>query len=72
MEHFIRSLFASSDEQLMWRVKLADDAQAFAGLMTRWQRPIQRLCIRMTGDSHHAEDLAQVMAALEELSEEEV
>jgi RNA polymerase sigma-70 factor (ECF subfamily) len=27
--------------------------------MSRWQKPIENLCIRMTGDSHRAEDLAQ-------------
>jgi len=43
----------------MWRVKLQDDAEAFASLMSRWQRPIENLCIRMTGDLHRAEDLAQ-------------
>src|SRR6185369_12887291 len=59
MSNPIIGLFAASDEQLMWRVKLQNDAQAFASLMTRWQRPIQRLCTRMTGDSHRAEDLTQ-------------
>src|SRR2546423_5040043 len=59
MPDAIRALFTTSDEQLMWRVKLQNDAHAFAGLMTRWQRPIQRLCTRMTGDSHRAEDLTQ-------------
>jgi RNA polymerase sigma-70 factor (ECF subfamily) len=59
MENPLKGLFTTSDEQLMWRVKLQDDAQAFASLMTRWQRPIQRLCTRMTGDSHRAEDLTQ-------------
>lgn len=47
------------DEQFMWRVKLEGDPQAFAALMERWQLPIQRLCVRMTGDLHRAEDLAQ-------------
>src|SRR5947209_11063350 len=59
MGRLITPLFSSSDEQLMWRVKLQDDAHAFAGLMTRWQKPIERLCFRMTGDAHRAEDLAQ-------------
>lgn len=48
-----------ADEQFMWRVKLEGDPQAFAALMERWQLPIQRLCVRMTGDLHRAEDLAQ-------------
>jgi RNA polymerase sigma-70 factor (ECF subfamily) len=47
----------------MWRVKLQDDSHAFAELMTRWQKPIQDLCARMTGDSHKAEDLSQVAFA---------
>src|SRR5580765_6957238 len=63
MENVIKGLFTTSDEQLMWRVKLQNDAQAFASLMTRWQRPIQRLCTRMTGDSHRAEDLTQTVFA---------
>ena len=55
----LTSLFAANDEQLMWRVKLDDDASAFARLMARWEKPIQRLCFRMTGDVHRAEDLTQ-------------
>jgi RNA polymerase sigma-70 factor (ECF subfamily) len=50
---------ATGDEQLMWRVKMEDDSTAFAQLVTRWQRQIHRLCARMTGDLHRAEDLAQ-------------
>ena len=63
MPNLISALFSASDEQLMWRVKLQDDAEAFASLMSRWQRPIENLCIRMTGDSHRAEDLAQTAFA---------
>jgi RNA polymerase sigma-70 factor (ECF subfamily) len=59
MANMIAEFFRPSDEQLMWRVKLQDDAQAFAGLMQRWGTPIERLCARMTGDTHRAEDLAQ-------------
>ena len=55
----LTSLFAANDEQLMWRVKLDDDASAFARLVQRWQKPIERLCFRMTGDLHRAEDLTQ-------------
>jgi RNA polymerase sigma-70 factor (ECF subfamily) len=55
----LTSLFTTSDEQLMWRVKLDDDAAAFARLVARWEKPIQRLCVRMTGDTHRAEDLTQ-------------
>lgn len=51
--------FQSSDEQMMWRVQTAADAGAFAELMRRWQVPVQRLCARMTGDLHRAEDLCQ-------------
>lgn len=43
----------------MWRVQNADDHAAFAQLVARWEQPIQRLCARMTGDLHRAEDLAQ-------------
>ena len=53
------SLFSSTDEQAMWRVRTEDDPQAFAQLVGRWQKPIQNLCTRMTGDSHRGEDLAQ-------------
>jgi len=53
------TFFSTSDEQLMWRVKLEGDPQAFADLMKRWQKPIQNLCVRMTGDLHKAEDLTQ-------------
>ena len=56
---FLHGLFSARDEQLMWRVKLEDDPHAFADLMLRWQKPIQDLCARMTGDSHRAEDLTQ-------------
>ncbi len=59
MGRLLNSLFTSSDEQLMWHVKLQDDPQAFARLVARWEKPIQRLCFRMTGDRHRAEDLAQ-------------
>lgn len=55
----LRSFFAISDEQAMWRVRMQDSEQAFALLVRRWEPPIQRLCARMTGDPHRAEDLAQ-------------
>ena len=51
--------FSLSDEQAMWRVQMHDDHAAFARLVERWETPIQRLCARMTGDLHRAEDLAQ-------------
>src|SRR5216683_7363247 len=55
----LRSLFAISDEQAMWRVQTQDDERAFAQLVRRWEGPIQRLCARMTGDVQRGEDLAQ-------------
>ena len=48
-----------TDEQAMWRVKMDDDAEAFADLVARWEKPIQRLCARMLGDIHRGEDLTQ-------------
>ena len=63
MGRSLTSLFSPSDEQMMWRVKLQDDPQAFARLVARWEKPIQRLCARMTGDAHRAEDLAQTAFA---------
>jgi RNA polymerase sigma-70 factor (ECF subfamily) len=63
MGNIFQSLFAAKDEQLMWRVKLDDDPQAFAGLVARWEKPIRRLCERMTGDPHRAEDLTQMAFA---------
>src|SRR5881409_964570 len=53
------SIFSSTDEQAMWRVRTDDDADAFAKLVARWQGPIQNLCARMIGDAHRGEDLAQ-------------
>ena len=61
--HSLKSLFAPSDEQLMWRVQTADDHGAFASLVHRWEEPIRRLCARLTGDLHRAEDLAQEVFA---------
>ncbi|MBI3416767.1 MAG: RNA polymerase sigma factor [Verrucomicrobia bacterium] len=55
----LSSLFATTDEQAMWRVQTQEDAAAFAQLVRRWEQPIQRLCARMLGDVHRGEDLAQ-------------
>ena len=55
----LRSLFAISDEQAMWRLRMHDDEHAFTLLVRRWESTIQRLCTRMTGDLHRGEDLAQ-------------
>jgi RNA polymerase sigma-70 factor (ECF subfamily) len=52
-------LRSRSDEETMWRVKTHDDHQEFARLVRRWEEPIRRLCIRMTGDAHRGEDLKQ-------------
>jgi RNA polymerase sigma-70 factor (ECF subfamily) len=52
-------IFRITDEQAMWRVKMNDDAQAFTQLVGRWEKPIQSLCARMTGDLHRGEDLTQ-------------
>jgi len=58
-----KSLFAISDEQAMWRVQTQDDHRAFAMLVDRWREKIRQLCIRMTGDPHNGEDLAQEVFA---------
>jgi RNA polymerase sigma-70 factor, ECF subfamily len=52
-------LFSMSDEQAMWRVQSTDDNAAFGHLVQRWEQPILRLCARMTGNLHQAEDLKQ-------------
>jgi RNA polymerase sigma-70 factor (ECF subfamily) len=48
-----------NDEQAMWRVQMQKDHAAFVELLQRWEQPILRLCARMTGDLHRAEDLKQ-------------
>jgi RNA polymerase sigma-70 factor (ECF subfamily) len=48
-----------NDEQAMWRVQMQNDHAAFVQLLQRWEQPILRLCARMTGDTHRAEDLKQ-------------
>lgn len=55
----ISTIFSLTDEQAMWRVQQHADEQAFAQLMRRWEQPIRNLCVRMTGDLHRGEDLAQ-------------
>lgn len=49
----------ATDEQLMWRFAGSDDVESFRLLHERWQSPIRRLCIRMTGDEHRSDDLTQ-------------
>jgi RNA polymerase sigma-70 factor, ECF subfamily len=56
---FLAAIFAITDEQAMWRVQMHDDGEAFAQLVARWQEPIKRLCLRMLGDEHKAEDACQ-------------
>jgi RNA polymerase sigma-70 factor (ECF subfamily) len=48
-----------NDEQAMWRVQMQNEHAAFVELLQRWEQPILRLCARMTGDLHRAEDLKQ-------------
>lgn len=49
----------ASDEQAMEEVKASASESSFAHLVARWEGPIQRLCHRMVGDLHRAEDLTQ-------------
>jgi len=55
----LSDVFGLSDEQAMQRVQKQDDSQAYALLVQRWRGRIQRLCGRLTGDAHRAEDVAQ-------------
>ena len=48
-----------TDEQAMWRVQMHHDVGAFAELVRRWEEPLRRLGMRMLGDTHGAEDVAQ-------------
>ena len=34
----LSSLFAASDEQMMWRVRAEDDAEAFGKLVVKWEK----------------------------------
>jgi RNA polymerase sigma factor, sigma-70 family len=52
-------LYSRTDEEAMCRVKTHDDHGEFDRLVARWERPIRRLCVRMTGDVHRGEDLKQ-------------
>jgi RNA polymerase sigma-70 factor (ECF subfamily) len=56
-------MFWVTDEQAMWRVRAQNDARAFALLVERWRTRIHRLCVRMVGDIHCAEDIAQELFA---------
>lgn len=57
--NWLASIIPVSDEQAMWRVQKEDDEEAFTLLVKRWRSAIWRLCTRMTGDPHRAEDLTQ-------------
>src|ERR1700756_5756766 len=59
LKEALQSFFLVSDEQAMLRVQMQDDDTAFTLLVRRWERPIQRLCVRMLGDDRRGEDLAQ-------------
>ena len=59
LANILSKFVSASDEQLMWRVKLEGDEDAFVDLMNRWETPIQDLCTRMTGDIDRAQDMAQ-------------
>lgn len=59
----LKALFAPADEQLMWRVQMTGDPGAFGELVRRWEPPLLRLCTRLTGDTHRAEDLVQEIFA---------
>lgn len=54
-----RAPFVLSDEEAMLQVQRSGDHRAFGLIMRRWERRIRRLCTRMTGDQHRAEELAQ-------------
>jgi len=56
-------LISRTDEDAMWEVKTHDDHREFARLVKRWEEPIRRLCARMSGDAHRAEDLKQEIFA---------
>lgn len=53
------SVFSPTDEQAMGRLQRQDDQAAFVQLVRHWEKPVFRLCARMTGDAHLAEDLKQ-------------
>ena len=52
-------LYSRTDEEAMCRVKSHDDHGEFDRLVARWEQPIRRLCVRMTGDIYRGEDLKQ-------------
>jgi len=56
---FLSGLCLTTDETAMRQVKSRGDQAAFRRLVKRWEKPILRLCMRMIGDVHRAEDLKQ-------------
>jgi RNA polymerase sigma-70 factor, ECF subfamily len=56
---FLSPLFPMTDEQAMWRIQTAEDHSAFVHLLERWEQPILRLCVRMTGNLQQGEDIKQ-------------
>jgi RNA polymerase sigma-70 factor (ECF subfamily) len=58
-----RPALSLTDEEAMLRVQQSADRRAFGLLMRRWEAPIFRLCARMSGDVHRAEDLTQTAFA---------
>jgi RNA polymerase sigma-70 factor (ECF subfamily) len=59
IRHLWSTLSSETDEQAMWNVQMNDDHAAFTRLVERWEQPIFRLCARMVGNEHQAEDLRQ-------------
>lgn len=55
----LKTWLSPADEDIMTRVQVSADPRAFALLVNRWEGPVKRLCARMTGNVHAAEDLAQ-------------
>jgi RNA polymerase sigma-70 factor, ECF subfamily len=56
---FLPTMSPPTDEQAMWRVQTTYDHAAFVQLVQRWEKPILRLCARMTGNLQQGEDLKQ-------------
>ncbi len=56
---YLSEVIALSDEDAMLRIQKQNDPHAFAVLNRRWRSRIERLCVRLTGDAHRAEDIAQ-------------
>jgi RNA polymerase sigma-70 factor (ECF subfamily) len=54
----VKASEAWSPDELLNRAR-AGEAAAFAALVRRYQRPVFSIALRMLGDRHRAEDLAQ-------------